>query len=87
MEKDSTIRMRATTTIISISENPRALRENMNPFFLRGGLSEGGFTATAFPGPVSHLGVEPGVLHRVLRRRRAVPRLGTSLANPHASSS
>src|SRR5579859_2697681 len=37
MEKPATIKIRETTTIISISEKPRILRENMNPFFLRGG--------------------------------------------------
>jgi hypothetical protein len=48
--------MRATTTIISISEKPRILRENMNPFFLWGGLSEGGSTAKAFLAPFPHRG-------------------------------
>src|SRR5579862_1936864 len=62
MEKASTIRMRVTTTIISISENPRSLREDMNPFFLRGGWSKAGSSEETLPSPapICHLGVERG---------------------------
>jgi hypothetical protein len=36
MEKVVTTKMRAMTTISSIIENPRVLRDGISPFFLRG---------------------------------------------------
>src|ERR1700674_4403891 len=86
MEKPVTIKMREITTIVSISEKPRILRENMNPFFLRGKF----LRPTEHQGPWSdpHLRDSAGrPSSRVTREGGPLPLWERPLANPHASSS